>query len=239
MNMTALRFPTLFLSLLLAGQAMSAPVPEKSTGGFSLGKTRIIYNEKNADSSLVVLNTSNDVFLMQSWVSAYAPTGTAVKPGPVPFIVTPPLYRQEHGQSQVRIVHTGARGGDREQVYWMNVKAIPATTKKIENSVQFAFVQRIKLFYRPDGLAGSPDDAFRQVTFSREGKQMVAHNPTPYHITFNRLSVGGKEIKDASAQMVPPMGEARYDLPAGAAGDVTFKSVNDFGGLTPEVNVKF
>lgn len=237
MKNTLSRYSLVLLSLLMAGQALSAPVPEKSTGGFSLGKTRIIYNEKNADTSLVVLNTSDSTFLMQSWVSAYAPTGTAVKPGPVPFTVTPPLYRQEHGQSQVRIVHTGARSGDREQVYWMNVKAIPAATKKLENSVQFAFVQRIKLFYRPDGLQGSPDEAYRQVTFSREGRQLVAHNPTPYHVTFNRLSVGSREIKDAP--MVPPMGEARYDLPAGAAGNVTFKSVNDFGGLTPEVNVKF
>lgn len=69
--------------------------------------------------------------------------------------------------------------------------------------------------------------------------QLVVSNPTPYYVTFSSLKTGGKDIKDTSV-MVPPLGEARYALPSGVQGNqVSFKALNDFGGLFPERTVHF
>ena len=51
--------------------------------------------------------------------------------------------------------------GDRESLFWVNVKAIPAMEKdqKNENTLQLAIISRIKMFYRPTHLAMAPEEA--------------------------------------------------------------------------------
>ncbi|MGO2143609.1 MAG: fimbrial biogenesis chaperone [Serratia bockelmannii] len=199
-------------------------------GGFSLGKTRVIYNEGGI-ATVDVNNTADGlVFLAQSWV-------TELDGRSAPFIVTPPVYRQTQGSNRVRIIRsTGLLPEDRESTFWLNVKAIPAATQKKENQLSFAYVIKIKLFYRPKGLTGKPGDAYEKLTFSRSGNTLTATNPTPYYITFNKISVGGKNIKDVNA-MVPPLGSQSYIVPAGATGNITYKTINDYGGLTPDKTV--
>ncbi|STI86148.1 periplasmic pilus chaperone family protein [Escherichia coli] len=50
--------------------------------------------------------------------------------------------------------------GDRESLFWVNVKAIPAMEKdqKNENTLQLAIISRIKMFYRPTNLAMAPEE---------------------------------------------------------------------------------
>ncbi|ECI2243706.1 molecular chaperone, partial [Salmonella enterica subsp. enterica] len=171
-------------------------------------------------------------FLAQSWVTEYAPGKK--QPAMAPFLVTPPLYRQDEGRNMLRIVRTGGQmPSDRESVFWLNVKAIPAMHESLagKNTLQFAYVLRVKLFYRPAGLSGDASKAGDSLTFSRQGNTLLARNASPYYITFNKLSVGGKDVKDASSVMVPPKGEQRYTLPAGATGhQVSFRTLNDYGG---------
>ncbi|WP_413676618.1 molecular chaperone [Pantoea dispersa] len=204
-------------------------------GGFSLGATRVIYNENHKEASFTVINTAENVsFLAQSWVSPYKEGVNNTKP---PFIITPPLYRQDVGKNTLRIVRSGGDlPTDRESAFWLNVKAIPSSVKPTEksNSLSFAYVLRIKLFYRPVGIKGDASNAYKQLTFSRQGDKLIASNPTPYHITLNKVSIGGKEIKDVTA-MVPPLSEQSYKLPASGVGSkVIYKAVNDMGGITTE-----
>jgi fimbrial chaperone protein len=231
----------LLATAALSGLAHSA-MPD--TGGFSLGSTRVIYDGGKSQATLTVINSAkNAPFLAQSWVDMYQPSAgkddkiTHVK---APFMVTPPLYRQDEGKNTLRIVRTGGNlPQDRESAFWLNVKAIPGTPKSLQgkNSVQFAYVMRVKMFYRPTGLTGEPSAACQALTFTRQGDRLIASNPTAYYVTFSSLALGDKEVKETSA-MVPPMGSAQYVLPQGASGSqVTFKALNDFGGLYPERTV--
>lgn len=216
-------------------------VAQSSEGGFSLGSTRVIYPAEKKEATVMVVNSAPGLrFLAQSWVDPYSPDGKSGS-GKAPFMVTPPLYLQTTGSNTLHIVRTGPVGAnDRESVYWLNVKAIPSAKKtpgqKDGGTIQFSYLMKIKLFYRPQGLSGKPGDAYEKITFSRAGNKLTVNNPTPYYITFNKITVGGREIKDVNA-MTPPLGSQSYSIPAGAVGDVVYKTINDYGGLTQEKRV--
>ncbi|EDO5887601.1 molecular chaperone [Salmonella enterica] len=230
------------MMLLCLSSLPSAKAHAEDKGGFSLGSTRVIYDGSKKEATVAVINSAkNAPFLAQSWVTEYAPEKK--QPARAPFLVTPPLYRQDEGRNMLRIVRTGGQmPSDRESVFWLNVKAIPAAHENLanKNTLQFAYVLRVKLFYRPVGLSGDASKAGDSLTFSRQGDTLQVRNPSPYYITFNKLSVGGKDVKDVSSQMVPPKGEQHYTLPAGATGhQVTFRVLNDYGGLLPQQTVTF
>lgn len=231
--------------LLLAGLVAlqpgfaSAQPAVADGGGISLGATRVIYNEKDSGSSVRVINTSGVSFLIQSWMGSYSGQGGWEKAAPLAqgtFVVTPPLFRLDKGENSVRIQRAGgALPADRESVFLLNVKSIPSVAKPDpkSNYIQFAFVNVIKLFWRPAGLQGNPSEAYKQLTFRRVGERIEAVNPTPYHLTVKTLLVGGRGVTDPDSRMVPPLGSQTWPLPAGAAGQVSYTTISDFGGLTP------
>lgn len=112
---------------------------------------------------------------------------------------------------------------------------IPPNPKdKSRNYLQIAIRSRIKLFFRPTDLKIAQDEAFKQVEWRVQGKQLIANNPTPYFITFSQLEVvqGGRKVA-ATADMVAPFSQATFSLasPVSAgAGSVNWTTINDYGG---------
>ncbi|WP_268628645.1 fimbrial biogenesis chaperone, partial [Escherichia coli] len=90
---------------------------------------------------------------------------------------------------------------DRESLLWVNVQEIPPTPKQ-DNVLQVAIRTRIKLFYRPASLAGSPEEAASKVRWERSGNTLKAINDSPYYLSFSTVSVAGEKIKEP--QMVAP-----------------------------------
>ncbi|EAM5564490.1 molecular chaperone [Salmonella enterica] len=238
-NSTALK-SLVAISLFLSGQAFC------QNGGFSLGSTRVIYDGSKDSASITVINSDKaHSFLAQSWIDNYSPASSnAVSGEKAPFIITPPLYRQDEGKNTLRIMRTGGNlPTDRESAFWLNVKAIPGSSDDLsnKNTVQFAYVLRVKLFYRPEGLAdkNDPTEAYKHLAFSQKGNHLEAKNSTPYFITLHSIHVNGKEIKDVSA-MVPPMGVQDYSLPENTrVKSVNYQAVNDLGGLFEPLTYAF
>lgn len=202
-----------------------------AAGGVVLGATRVVYNATNKEASVTVNNRSNEqYFLVQSWVDD--------KNGnkKVPFSITPPLFRlNAKNENMLRIIKTaGEVPLDRESVYWLNVKAIPPAPapNEAQNVLQLAIKTRIKLFYRPVGLAGKVEDAPATLQWSHQGNQLVVKNPSAYSVTLGEVKVSGKDVADVD--LVLPKEEARYTLPAGSesASVLTYTTITDFGGLT-------
>lgn len=235
---------SLILLFFLVFSDASKAANEINTGGFSLGSTRVIYDEAKNQASITVINTAKaSPFLAQSWLEPYSHSpDTKNISAKAPFMVTPPLYRQDEGKNTLRIVRTGGElPSDRESVFWLNVKAIPSAPKSLQdkNSVQFAYVLRVKMFYRPQNIVGDASQAYKALSFSHQNDQLIATNPTAYYVTFAELKVGGKDVKDYSI-MVPPFGSASYSMPQVKTGNkVIFKTINDYGGLYPERVVTF
>lgn len=219
-------FKALFLPLLMSGALAQAA----DVGGVTIGGTRLIYNGGKKEASLNVTNTDTNPYLIQSW--AETQNGGAEKS---PFIVTPPLFRLEGNQQNLlRIVRTGGSlPEDRESLYWLNIKSIPAGSKKEgANTLQIAVKTRIKLLYRPQGLKGMPEEVTNKLTWSQSGTRLTVNNPTPFVMNFQQVKVGGREIKDIT--YVLPMAQATFTTPANVSGPVSWKLISDYGGTGAE-----
>lgn len=211
----------MFASLLVSGYSLA--------GGVGLGATRVIYDEATSQASLPVTNSdTHERYLVQSWVEDNHGKRSA------DFVVTPPLFAlSAKSENTLRIVYLGKPlAKDREQIYWLNVKAIPAVNPdavKGKNTLQLAILSRIKLFMRPEGLEMSEGEAINHLKIQQAGGHLTIDNPTPYYQTLVNLKVGGKAMPNS---MVEPKGTLTLSLPAGTAGDVQFQTVNDYGALS-------
>ncbi|MGS4541361.1 molecular chaperone [Klebsiella oxytoca] len=105
-------------------------------------------------------------------------------------------------------------------------------SKLSENTLQLAIISRIKLYYRPAKLALPPDQAAEKLKFRRGAGTLTLINPTPYYLTVTELNAGTRVLKNA---LVPPMGEASVSLPADAGREITYRTINDYGALTPRM----
>ncbi|PIJ49713.1 fimbrial chaperone protein FimC [Erwinia sp. OLTSP20] len=223
-----MRFTTSVIFLALITVSL-AGVSSAFAGGIGLGATRVIYPESANQASLSVTNSDpHERYLIQTWVEDQQ--GNKVRD----FIVTPPLFASApKSENTLRILYTSSPlPQDREKVYWMSVKAIPAIDKeaiKGKNTLQLAILSRIKLFMRPDKLAMSKTEASRHLRFQQSAGRLTITNPTPYYETLVNLTVAGKKLPNT---MVSPRSQKTLTLPAGTTGSVRFQSVNDYGALT-------
>ncbi|HCP3259626.1 TPA: fimbria/pilus periplasmic chaperone [Escherichia coli] len=185
----------------------------------ALGATRVIYPANQKQVLLPV--TNNDpasVYLIQSWIE------NAGDQKDTQFVITPPLFSmQGKKENTLRIINATNHQlpGDRESLFWVNVKAIPAMEKdqKNENTLQLAIISRIKMFYRPTNLAMAPEEAPAMLRFRRSGSKLT-------------LIAGNSNLPNT---MVPPKGEVSVDIPHAATGDISFQTINDYGALTPRI----
>lgn len=216
------------LMLSLAVLATSAFHPAFA-GGIAPGATRIIYQQSASQASVAVTNSdAHERYLIQAWVENE--NGQRARE----FVVTPPLFTASpKSENSLRIVYTGkALPKDRETVYWMNIKAIPAVSKESlagKNTLQLAVLSRIKLFMRPDGLKMNETDSATHLRFHASGSSVTVSNPTPYYQSLVNLTINGKKLKNT---MVAPMGKINIPAPGGAAGDIRYQTVNDYGAIT-------
>ncbi|WP_436627862.1 fimbria/pilus periplasmic chaperone [Citrobacter amalonaticus] len=219
---------------LLGGMLMIAAMGlfTQAEAGVALGATRVIYPAGQKQVQLAVTNNDDSsTYLIQSWVE----NAEGVKDGR--FVVTPPLFAmQGKKENTLRILDAtnNQLPQDRESLFWMNVKAIPSMDKSklSDNTLQLAIISRIKLYYRPAGLALPPDQAAEKLTFRRSAGTLTLINPTPYYLTVTELNAGTRVLENA---LVPPLGEARVKLPADAGSEITYKTINDYGALTPRM----
>ncbi|MNJ54862.1 Chaperone protein EcpD precursor [compost metagenome] len=111
--------------------------------------------------------------------------------------------------------------------------------------LQMAFRSRIKLFYRPDGLPGTPTEAIEQVQWqvvpasNGQGLALQAYNPSAFHVSVVELELVAGAQRDRGADGMVGPGEMRQfalerlkSRPAGNA-QVEFNAINDYGALVP------
>ncbi|HBO7581453.1 TPA: molecular chaperone, partial [Pseudomonas aeruginosa] len=100
---------------------------------------------------------------------------------------------------------------------------------------------RMKLLFRPQGLAGDPRAAARQVVWRlrpavRPGQRALleADNRSPYHVSLVRLELGeGDLAMSLGSVTLPPFAVTPLSLPAvpGEAVRVHFDAVGDDGQI--------
>ncbi|MGP2980181.1 fimbria/pilus periplasmic chaperone [Serratia nevei] len=223
--LTATAVTTALIGALVAQQAQAA---------IALDRTRVIFDGSQNSVSLNVSNQNKQLpYLAQGWIEDEK--GNKIQS---PLTVLPPVQRIEPGKpSQVKIQALPAAKllpQDRETVYYFNLREIPPKSSK-PNTLQIALQTRIKLFYRPAGIAmdknGAPPQ--EQLTLSKQGDKYVVNNPTPYYVTI--VDAGRKKdapgVKGFEPMMVPPKSSLPLTVSTSSVGNgPVLTYVNDYGG---------
>ena len=228
----------------LVAALLVASVP--SQAGVVVAGTRIVYPSESREVSVRLTNEGGSPVLVQTWLDTGDP---AAQPEAlqVPFTLAPPVFRMNPGRGQtVRMMYTKEPlPQDRETVFWLNVLEVPPKVKESDgaNYLQVAFRSRIKVFFRPKGLVGTPDEAPSRVTWSvvpiGDGGEygLKATNPTPYAVSYGKVSLesGGQSLEAQSAMVLPDTSEV-FPLTGGKGrpsegAKVNYQYINDYGAV--------
>lgn len=207
--------------------------------------TRIIYPADEREVTVAIDNVGKTPRLLQVWVDSGDDRSTA-DTAVAPFLLTPPMSRVEAGKGQsFRLMFTGGElPQDRESVFWFNVLEVPPKPEaKLEESVnylQFAVRTRLKIFYRPKGLAGDPLSALDTLAWRvvQEGGKLSLEctNPSPYNVSIANIQFkGAAPVKSSTPPggMCPAKGSERIAVPGegSSSGYVIYNAINDYGGF--------
>ena len=200
-----------------------------ANASITLSGTRLVFDGKHKETSLAVRNGNANI-LVQAWIESNTPNDQ----GDLPLAVTPALAKMRpDGQQLLRVLYAGGKNAlpqDKESVFWLNVQEIPEGTNA-DGSLQVAVLQRIKVFFRPVGLAGTAENAPGALTWSiaRDGAKPMLQitNPTAYHVSLSHITVGNGQPLPST--MVAPGDTVRLPFD-GAGPKLAFSSINDFGG---------
>lgn len=216
---------------------LAAVLSFQSGASIVITGTRVVYPTGERAVSVKLNNNGKQPVLIQNWVddgdSAKKPDDSSA-----PFIVTPPVNRVDPGKGQtLRISYTGnSLPSDRESVFWLNVLEVPAKHNAApnENYLQVAFRTRIKLFYRPANLPGSPQEAPDGLKWTASAGRLTAINNSVWNVSISRVSAGGKK---AAGKMISPRGQESFALQVSPGAQITFDVVNDYGAVMQKTAV--
>ena len=235
--MRSYKWSSVFNKITVAAGIMLCCTSFHASAVVNAEKTRVVFNSGSIAESLSLVNSEKEPVVVQVWTDNGDPT---VSPDKVhtPIVINPPVFKMKPAEIRnirLLLVSAGNLPQDRESLFWMNVKAIPSMDKSklSDNTLQLAIISRIKLYYRPAKLTLPPDQAADKLTFSRNGSSLTLTNPTPYYLTVTELNAGTRILENA---LVPPMGKTSVKLPADAGNTITYRTINDYGALTPKMN---
>ncbi|PYZ51437.1 molecular chaperone [Providencia rettgeri] len=204
--------------------------------GILIAGTRLVYEENRKEVSISISNPDKVPYLIQSWLE---PDNISFAEGNeksnLPFIITPPLFRlNADASNSLRIVKVKNLPSDRESVYWLNIKSIPASDPNAQNQLLISVNSRIKLFYRPSNLLQKDAaTAYQHLIFTYQDGNLLAKNPTPFYISLQTLTVNKNDIEQPG--MIAPFAEKTWELTQinnSEPTSVTWSAINDFGGKT-------
>ena len=216
------------LFLLVAGYSYAGIQPDA---------TRVIYPAGKREVTLTLTSKTPEPRLIQTWIDN-GDADALPETAKVPFIIIPPIFRlnPEKGQT-LRILHTGGPvPQDRESVFWLNVLEIPPKPDARTDHIQLTVRTRMKIFYRPADLPGSPKEAYTQLRWRLISNTLECDNPSAFNVSFNH--VGLKSANDSSGRqsgMCPARGKQTFAVDATpaqlAGGKLFFTTIDDRGGL--------
>ncbi|MTC74629.1 fimbria/pilus periplasmic chaperone [Providencia sp. wls1919] len=205
-----------------------------ANAGVIIGGTRVIYPEGKKDVSISVENPDNIPYLIQSWIE------NTNEGKQTDFTITPPLFRlNQEKTNTLRIFLTqNTLPKDRESLFWLNIKTIPATEKKSENSLKIAFKTQMKLIYRPQAISKVDFlEEQKKLKWSKDSKSITVENPTPYYMNFQNISFNGKKADDIS--YVAPFSRKSFTINSPELnGTIKWEVINDYGSANNLAEIK-
>lgn len=209
--------------------------------GISVDVTRIIFQENDSARGKTIGITSAEnsqgPYLIRAQVTGDI-LGSQVN---TPFFVTPSLFRIEPGTSNQLVImkKESQLPRDRESIFYFRAIAVSASPKGdlsaapvVAGELQVASATILKLYYRPNGLSMTSQQAFANLKFKANGKSVEIKNASPYFVTLSSIKINNKNIaldKNAANNIIPPYSEINYKSTL-QGNEVAWTVINDYGG---------
>ncbi|MCU1727482.1 molecular chaperone [Pseudomonas sp. 7P_10.2_Bac1] len=200
--------------------------------------TRVIYPAQAQEKTVQLSNKNALPYMIQMWVDN-KPDNNEPQKASAPFIANPQIFRINPNDGQmVRLIFTGNNlAKDRETLFYLSFLQIPAikASEMQANKLLLSINSRMKLFYRPQQLAGNPDELSQSLSFKVKGNSIIASNNSGYFATVRDAKIlhAGKPLPLKQGVMIPPLSEVDWTLPSStlaSKGDtLRLTLVNDYG----------
>ncbi|MFB0713167.1 molecular chaperone [Buttiauxella noackiae] len=216
------------LTFALIGTCLSSQASVVMTGN------RVVYPADAKQVSVQLTNQDDFPNVMQAWLDSGDEQSTP-QTARAPFMLTPPMFRMAaHSGQTLRLQFTGADlPKDKESVFWLNILQIPPVAKGSEASNQMVVMlrSRMKVFWRPAGLQGSPNEMNKTTTASVSGRKLSLTNNSGYYASIAHVvvTIGNKPVK-LGGEMIAPGATKAWPLVGTPMGDsVQMTWINDQG----------
>lgn len=156
--------------------------------------------------------------------------------------MTPPVIKiKPRGGAQLRIQQLANQlPTDRESIFYLNVLDIAPKpdSVKTENILQLALRTRIKLFYRPQNINKTSQNAVEHIKITKVGKSLFIDNPTAYFFTlsvlYNQLDKNNALSKTI---MLPPFSQQTVENKSQVifGEEILIEYINDEGQFINQV----
>ncbi|HFH2692632.1 TPA: fimbria/pilus periplasmic chaperone [Escherichia coli] len=213
------------LSLLIFSMVLPAHA------GIVIYGTRIIYPAENKEVMVQLMNQGNRSSLLQAWIDD-GDTSLPPEKIQVPFMLTPPVAKigANSGQ-QVNIkIMPNKLPTNKESIFYLNVLDIPPNSPEQEgkNALKFAMQNRIKLFYRPAGIAPVNKATFKKLLVSRSGNGLVIKNDSANWVTISDVKANNVKVNYETI-MIAPLESQSVNVKSNNANNWYLTIIDDHG----------
>lgn len=193
--------------------------------------TRIIYPEKNREVLVQLMNQSKNASLIQAWIDD-GNTTIAPEKIQVPFILTPPVSRVAGGSGQQLKIRKMQNNlpHNKESLFYLNVLDIPPNNPQNagKNKIKLALQNRIKLLWRPSGIAPVDKKSLSQLNIKKKNNAISINNETANWITVTTIKAQNVKVNNESI-LLPPFSNNDITLKNNNASEYELTVVDDYG----------
>ncbi|EGT0638306.1 MULTISPECIES: fimbria/pilus periplasmic chaperone [Citrobacter] len=227
------------MKMLCAVITLSVVTPVHA--GIVIYGTRVIYPAEKSEITLQLMNQEQNASLVQAWIDD---GNTSLPPEKiqVPFLLTPPVVRVPGNSGQQLKIKKmpNTLPKNKESLFYLNVLDIPPNNpvNAGKNVIKFAMQNRIKLFYRPSGIAPVNSATFKKIVLVRNGKSFIIKNDNANWVTVAEIKFGSVKINDKSV-MVAPFSSEPVMVKSSNANQYKLTIINDYGSfISDSVSLK-
>ncbi|EFF0784312.1 fimbria/pilus periplasmic chaperone [Escherichia albertii] len=204
--------------------------------GIVIYGTRIIYPAENKEVMVQLMNQGNRSSLVQAWIDD-GDTSLPPEKIQVPFMLTPPVAKvgaNSGQQIKIRIM-PNRLPTNKESIFYLNILDIPPNSPEDEgkNALKFAMQNRIKLFYRPVGVASVNKETFKKLRVNNSSNGLVIKNGSANWVTISDVKANSVKVNYETI-MIAPQESQRVDVKNHNANSWQLTIIDDHGNYISE-----
>ncbi|WP_059215944.1 fimbria/pilus periplasmic chaperone [Escherichia albertii] len=204
--------------------------------GIVIYGTRIIYPAENKEVMVQLMNQGSRSSLVQAWIDD-GDTSLPPEKIQVPFMLTPPVAKvgaNSGQQIKIRIM-PNRLPTNKESIFYLNILDIPPNSPEDEgkNALKFAMQNRIKLFYRPVGVASVNKETFKKLRVNNSSNGLVIKNGSANWVTISDVKANSVKVNYETI-MIAPQESRRVDVKNHNANSWQLTIIDDHGNYISE-----